>query len=40
MRIITEKLINNYKKNIFNIHPSLLRKIQRYDGFRHTSNGD
>ena len=26
MRIITEKLINNYKKNIFNIHPSLLPK--------------
>ena len=27
MRIITNKLINNYKNNIFNIHPSLLHKI-------------
>ena len=26
MRIITNKLINNYKNNIFNIHPSLLPK--------------
>lgn len=26
MRIITNKLINNYENNIFNIHPSLLPK--------------
>ncbi len=40
MKIVSEKIINNYQKKIINIHPSLLPKFKGLDTFSRVLNNE